>query len=104
MSQLQEIESELLSEADIPPPNADLDLIFRFALKYDGYERCGSHKACAEIANAQLGGSLHNLRTCLFFEQRRAHHVGEELNEEDMAYLHRVIEEIRTLIKVRPAF
>lgn len=99
MSTFPEIPNESLSETDLPPPNADWNQVSQFAITYDGYERCGSFEKCADIANARLGGSLHNLRTCLFFEQRRWRHFGDYPGEEHMAYFHRIIEEIRELVK-----
>lgn len=102
MSQLPEISNEDLSEADLPPPNADWGLICSFAHQYNGYEKCGSTEECAEIANSQLGGSLHNLRSCLFFEARRWRHFGEEPDAEAMTYIHRIIEDVRSLVNGSP--
>lgn len=61
---------ELLAEK-LPPADANWDAIQRFALTFDGYKRWGSAEKCAEIANAQRHGTMTELRTCLFYEQRR---------------------------------
>ena len=66
--------------------DAELSVIHNFALSFDGYSNNGDEVTgfdnCAAIANrAQqmwlenkvLPESLHDLRTCLFFEQRRHH-------------------------------
>ena len=56
---------------------------------------------CAEIANARRHNSLTDLRTCLFFEQRRWRHFGEDPEGEDMAYIREVVEKIRGRVAVR---
>ena len=75
--------SELVA---VPSDDAELSVIHNFALSFDGYSNNGDEVTgfdkCAVIANrAQqmwlekkvLPESLHDLRTCLFFEQRRHH-------------------------------
>ena len=84
-----------LTLADIPAPDADWSEIGEFALTFDGYKVCDSFEECANIANAQRHGSLAELRTCLFFEQRRWRHVGEEPSQGAMIYIRNVIEQIR---------
>ena len=78
--------SELVA---VPSEDAELSVIHNFALSFDGYSNNGDEVTgfdnCAAIANrAQqmwlenkvLPESLHDLRTCLFFEQRRHHWDG----------------------------
>ena len=81
---------KLINEMRLKPdadPN-DLRSIFRYAITVDGYAYSKEHfgKECGFIANKLLieysrtgtwKGSFEELRCCLFFEQRRAHHVGE---------------------------
>lgn len=74
-----------------------------FALSFDAYSAFGGFEPCAELANAalerfqrsgELPSSLVELRTCLFFEQRRQHHGGpEKVNP----YMRALIEAIRSL-------
>jgi len=99
-----EIANEELSESDLPPPEAGWREIGRFALSFNGYEAWGSFQKCAEVANrwgdafratATLPDSLTELRTCLFFEQRRWRHFGYDPNEEAMRYISALVEEIR---------
>ena len=66
-----------------------------FALTFDAYEVLGSFEACGEIANARNSETLTNLRTCLFFEQRRWRHFGEEPDSSSMEYIHGIVEKIR---------
>jgi hypothetical protein len=93
-----EIDNKVLSLADIPGAEADWPAISRFALTFDGYCAWGSFEKCAEIANAQRHYSLTDLRTCLFFEQRRYHHFGEAPDEKAMAYLREVLDKIRSRV------
>jgi len=78
---MHEIANPNLTEKDIPPSNAEYwGIIDRFALSFDGYGYRGSFEKCTEIGNGSLRSwqekkilphSLTELRTCLFFEQRR---------------------------------
>jgi len=96
---VRELANSRLTPSDIPPPDADWHTIGEFALSFDGYERWGSFEKCAEIANAQLAGSLDELRTCLFFEQRRWRHFGESPDEAAMAYVRGIVEQIRAVVE-----
>lgn len=95
---MREISNRDLQLADIPPPDAEWNEIGRFALTFNGYEHWGSFEKCAEVANRRLDGSLTELRTCLFFEQRRWRHFGYEPDEETMAYIRGIVEKIRRKI------
>jgi hypothetical protein len=92
----------------IPVPDVDADLgeIFEFALTFPGYKLNGDEDTgfqnCADIANAAQSGwyetknlpeSLHELRSCLFFEQRRNHQSGGTLF--DFNYLVALVHRIR---------
>ena len=94
---------DVLTEKDLPRANARWrpEIIF-FALSYNGYR----HKNCAKLANAtkkafgkekQIPKSLtlNQLRTCLFFEQRRWRHYGVYPDDKNMVYIHSLIEAIR---------
>src|SRR5262249_53601640 len=92
---MREIANSDLELADIPPASANWDEMGAFALTYNAYKVLGPFEACAEIANAQRHGSLAELRTCLFFEQRRWQHFGGEPDSEAMAYVRGIVEQIR---------
>ena len=98
---MREISNTALRLANIPGPNSDWDEIGEFALTFDGYKVSGSFKKCADIANAQQHNSLTELRTCLFFEQRRWRHFGYEPDEESMQYIRELIEKIRCKLSLR---
>ena len=92
---MREIGNRELTLGDIPDPNATWPEFAEFALTFNGYEAWESFDTCAEIANAQRHNSLTDLRTCLFFEQRRWRHFGGPPDEEAMIYLRGVVEKIR---------
>jgi hypothetical protein len=95
---VREITNSELMLADIPQADADWDVIGEFALTYDGYKAWGSFEKCAEIANARRDGSLADLRTCLFFEQRRWRHFGDDPDRETMSYIRGLVEQIRSRV------
>jgi hypothetical protein len=84
-----QISNSELTLQNIPDATAGIAGIWRFALTFNGYEYWGSFERCAEVANAPLSASatLTELRTRLFFEQRRYRHMGEEPREEGRSYL-----------------
>ncbi len=98
MSMPQYISNKRLRAEKMPLPAADWSEIQRFALTFDGYEHWGSFDQCAEIANAQRHDTLTDLRTCLFFEQRRWRHFGFAPDEGSMIYIHELLEQIRARV------
>ena len=88
-----------LALKDIPDPGDQLGAIFQFALTFNGYEHHGSFEKCADIANERRNDTLLNLRTCLFFEQRRWRHMGEEPDDEAMKYIRMLVREIRAKVE-----
>ena len=104
---MNEIPNNKLTENDLPPPNVDWTPVRLFALSFNGYDKWGSFGKCADIANDSLEkwrekeilpNSLTEIRTCLFFEQRRWTHSGSDPDEEAMIYLHALVETIRRKI------
>jgi hypothetical protein len=95
MPNSRSITNDKLQSTDVPPPDADWDVLNTFALSFAGYEVLGSFEACAEIANARKHDTLTHLRTCLFFEQRRWRHFAEYPDSETMSYIRGIIEQIR---------
>jgi len=96
-----------LTPDQIPPPKAGWREIGWFALTFDGYEVHGGFEACGDIANQcrqayetrqSLPETLTELRTCLFFEQRRWRHYGYSPDENAMIYIHALVEQIREKI------
>ena len=97
MSQ-ESVSNEDLTVDAIPPPDASWETIQRFALTFDGYDYWRSFGRCAEIANHRDPRSLAEWRTCLFFEQRRWRHFGEEPDGDALAYIRSLLEGIRTKV------
>lgn len=95
---MDEIHNDELVIEQIPDPDADWDTIQRFALTFDGYRFWGSFEKCAEVANKHLNSTLTELRTCLFFEQRRWRHFDEEPDYKAMVYLGGIIKKIREAV------
>ena len=85
----------------LPRNDADWETIQRFALTFDGYSYWGSFERCAEVADAQRRETLTDVRTCLFFEQRRWRHYGEEPDERAIAYIRALLEDLRTRVAAR---
>ena len=86
-----------LTLSDVPAPDSELGTIFHFALTFDGYEYWGTEK-CGRIANKRRHKTLTELRTCLFFEQRRYHHIGEGPNVEDEQYIRSLITKVKAMV------
>lgn len=96
---MQEIENADLDLSRVPLRSASIGEIWNFALTFHGYKRAGSFEACAEIANSRRHDTLTDLRTCLFFEQRRWRHFGEAPNGADLDYIRQLVEAIRQKIE-----
>lgn len=95
---------------DLPGTSARSDSYHRFALSFNGYERMGSLRRCGRIANesiehwrrtGELPDDLDELRACLFFEQRRWHHYGDDFDEGTMRYLEALVGKLRRLLEER---
>ena len=89
------IANQDLTIRDIPPTGASYDEIIEFALTYDGYEAFGGFEALSALANSRTHRTLDEARGCLFFEQRRYRHFGEDPDEESMAYIETLLDFIR---------
>jgi hypothetical protein len=94
-----EIPNNRLAIADIPVSNSEWDVIQRFALTFNGYSSHGSFEACGKIANERRGATLTDLRTCLFFEQRRWRHFGYAPKSDDLAYIRGIVDRIREKVQ-----
>ena len=94
-----------LTLESVPSPDAPwYPDIADFALTFNGYEALGGMGPLAETANRvqsewtlendKLPDDLVELRSCLFFEQRRDH-FGQGPDERDMPYLRTLVAAIR---------
>lgn len=93
----RKISNQRLVASKLPAADANWESIQRFALTFDGYA-AWPEGVCATIANDRRSSTLTELRTCLFFEQRRWRHFGYEPDEEAMAYIRGVLEQIRNRV------
>ena len=101
-----DIPNSALTLKDVPAPRSKFaGVISRFALTFDGYTHFGDR--CGKIANealrqyketGNLPESLDDLRTCLFFEQRRWRHFGEEPDAAAMVYIRALLGAIRAAV------
>jgi hypothetical protein len=104
--------SDLRSDM-VPTRGASWAEVDEFALSYDGYAHWSD---VAELANRglhrftrdrSLPGSLDELRGCLFYEQRRWHHFGEEPHGRGAEYvwalLDAICDAVRSADGQRPA-
>jgi hypothetical protein len=100
--QLQEgrnlLNSQTLLLSQIPSADAEWVEIVRFAHTFNGDKYWGSRERCSEIANARQMDTLEDLRTCLFFEQRRWNHFGEAPDANAMRYIRSLISQIRAKV------
>ncbi len=92
---------------DVRAPEADWSAIGDFALIFNAYQHWDSFERCAEIGNkakhayetsGTVPGFLTELRTCLFFEQLRWMHFGEEPDVEAFPYIRALVSAIRALV------
>lgn len=88
---------------NIPKDDANWMEIQEFCLSFNAYEYWGNFEKAAEVANDHyrkykenetLSNNLEELRTVLFFEQRRHRHFGNDPDAEIIEYLKRVIKRI----------
>jgi hypothetical protein len=94
------VPNKLLEFSKIPGEEARWEEIERFALTFDGYKHWGGSEKCGEIANARRQSTMSELRTCLFFEQRRWRHFGYPPDADAMQYIRGLLEQIRARTKV----
>lgn len=104
-----DIPNDALCESDLPSNDADFEWTWsKFALTFDGYAHWGSTDKCLKIANESdeefrrsgtLPETLTDLRTCLFFEQRRCHYDFDDIGPQSMAYIKALVASIRTILQ-----
>ncbi len=92
-----------LGITDIPRRGESWDTVSDFALSYDGYgtgttfPSWRAASCSAGPAAAPLPATLDELRGCLFYEQRRWHHFGEEPTGRSAEYMWALVDAIAAL-------
>jgi hypothetical protein len=99
-----------LAATEIPRRVDSWDTVSDFALSYDGYEYWDDLPELARrvlqrwTRSRTLPDTLDELRGCLFYEQRRWHHFGEDPSGRSAEYMRAVIDAIRALaVPVTPS-
>jgi hypothetical protein len=85
--------------ADVPPPDADVDALSRFAHLYHGYRVFGGFSQCAAQANRGPGETLGTMRNWMFLAHRRWRHTGYGPSPEEERELRQVLERVRGLLE-----
>jgi hypothetical protein len=103
-----QIRDARLRPEDVPRPDCDEPELHLFALSCNGYAREGNRTRCTRLADearrrweeaGEVPGQLRKLRSCLFFEQRRAQKSRSGFNDGDprtLAYVRALVEGIRS--------
>lgn len=110
MNEFGSVSNEELRRGHLPARDDDQLTWIDFALTFDGYEEKGGFDKCAAFADAtrarwessgELSMNLSDLRTALYFEQRRWR-WGDEgpFTEDEWRYWHALVDAIRGLLPV----
>ena len=95
-----------LSAAGVPGRDQPWDVVWSFALTFDGYGHLGSER-CGVVANLARAGffgdqrlpdELAILRSCLFYEQRRGRFLGDPPDDDDRLYADALLDAIRAAL------
>jgi hypothetical protein len=93
----------------IPDRGDPWEAVSSFSLSYDGYAYWDD---VSELATRRIRGwtrdrtlpaSIDEVRACLFYEQRRWHHFGEEPNGRGALYFWALLDTLRSLVAARSA-
>ncbi|HXQ75682.1 MAG TPA: hypothetical protein VN791_04235 [Acidimicrobiales bacterium] len=91
----------------IPDRGETWDVVSSFALSYDGYAYWDD---VCELATRRIRSwtrlhtlptSIDEVRACLFYEQRRWHHFGEDPNGRGELYVWALLDTLRNLVAAR---
>ncbi len=118
---MRKTSNETLLKSDLPDPESGWEALSQFALSYDGYSRFIdpndatpdpkiAFASCSILANKvwtafevdeSLPDSLDDLRTCLFFEQRRSRRdvLNPEYEKMHEHYMWKIIQKIGKVLE-----
>jgi hypothetical protein len=97
---------KLISDADlklsnIPAPLTEWHALCDFCLSIDGYTTLTEEKQQRLMYRKYIPATLTELRTALFLEQRRFRGTDTYPDENELVYLHALVEAIRAHIVLR---
>ena len=98
------IPNAALRSSDIPRHATSWDVVGEFALTYDGYAYWDDLSDLANntvrfwTRNLTLPQGIDELRGCLFYEQRRWHHRGDEPRGRSSDYVWALVDAIGALV------
>jgi hypothetical protein len=91
----------------IPERGDSWDAVSSFSLSYDGYaywedvSELATRCVRSWTRDHALPTSIDTIRACLFYEQRRWHHFGEDPNGRAADYVWALLDRLRTLVAAR---
>ncbi len=100
------VANDALTRALIPGPTSSWDEVSDFCLSYDGFAYWNDLPELATRAvrtwtrHGALPATLDELRACLFYEQRRRHHFGEEPSGRSATYIRALLDGVEALLPV----
>jgi hypothetical protein len=98
------IANSALTRNQVPARGESFESVFEFALSYDGYAYWDDLPQLANrvlrrwTRDGALPGTLDELRGCLFHEQRRWHHFGDDPSGRAAAYMWALVDGISALV------
>lgn len=95
---MSEIGNDQLSAINVPDPLADQSEIEAFALSFDADSHWGSLEKCAEIARSPKRDDLTELRTALYFQQRKMRWNTGLPGTDTLQEMRRLVAAIRELV------
>jgi hypothetical protein len=93
----------------IPDRGDPWEAVSSFSLSYDGYaywddvSELATRHVRVWTRDRMLPASIDEVRACLFYEQRRWHHFGEEPNGRGAQYVWALLDTLRSLVAARSA-
>jgi hypothetical protein len=91
----------------IPERGDSWDAVCSFSLTYDGYaywtdvSELATRSVRTWTRHHRLPATIDEVRACLFYEQRRWHHFGEDPNGRGAQYVWALLDTLRNLVAAR---
>jgi hypothetical protein len=97
-----------LQLATIPERGDPWDAVSSLSLSYDGYAywddvtELATRSIRSWTRDRAVPGTIDEIRACLFYEQRRWHHFGEDPSGRGARYIGALLDALRALVAARP--